>query len=72
MKIYIISTVISLVVLFISIVLLYNFFIYIDPPITSDGHKYMPTEQVTKSIFCSLFISIILFFVSVKIQKNRK
>ncbi len=62
-------TIVAVLVFILSVFLLYNIFIYYSPPITGDGHKYMPTEQIVKSIFFSVTLSIIIFIICWKLQQ---
>lgn len=72
MKIYLISALISIVMMILSAVTIYNIADYIDPPVTDDGHPYMPTENIAKSLIGSLILTAIAFIVTVKIQRERQ
>lgn len=61
MKTNLISLLISFCFFIISYWLIYLAFNFIDPPITSDGHKYMPIKSVLESGIVSLFLSIFFF-----------
>jgi hypothetical protein len=61
MKIFFISCLISAISLLIFSFILYNIFIYFEPPVTIDGHKYMPTRHIVKSLFFSFIFSIVIF-----------
>ncbi len=61
-------TIVAVLVFILSVFLLYNIFICYSPP-TEDGHKYMPTEQIVKSIFFSVTLSIITFIICWKLQQ---
>lgn len=69
MKKYLISIVISIICFLVFVLTLYNVFIYIDPPITHDGHRYMPTSHIVKSVFFALIISILCFVFVIKKSK---
>ncbi|CAH0292144.1 hypothetical protein [Chryseobacterium sp. Bi04] len=72
MKIYLISALISIVMMILSAVTIYNIADYIDPPVTDDGHPYMPTENIAKSLIGSLILTAIAFIAAVKIQRERQ
>lgn len=72
MKIYLISAFISIVMMILSAVTIYNIADYIDPPVTDDGHPYMPTENIAKSFIGSLILTAIVFIAAVKIQRERQ
>jgi hypothetical protein len=71
MKIYLISLAISIVVMIVSTFVLYFTYDYIYPPITLDGHRYMPTSNVLKALFFSFLLSILIFYISIRIQKKK-
>lgn len=71
MKINLISLSISIVSMILLVFVIYQMVDYITPPITIDGHRYMPTSNVLKSVFYSLLLSIIIFFISRKVIKGR-
>lgn len=54
MKNILISIAISVIIFLIFTVIFYNVIVYFYPPITEDGHKYMPISQIIKSTFISL------------------
>jgi hypothetical protein len=51
MKIYLISFLISLVMMALSGAVIFNIIDYLDPPVTEEGLRYMPTENLLKSFF---------------------
>lgn len=55
-----------------SAVAIYNIADYVDPSVTSDGHPYMPTQNIAKSIIGSLIITAITFIAAVKVQRERQ
>lgn len=56
----------------ISSVVTYNIIDCIDPPVTEDGHRYMPTENIAKSLFLSFILSAIVFITVIKILRRGK
>ncbi|MCS3867721.1 uncharacterized BrkB/YihY/UPF0761 family membrane protein [Chryseobacterium ginsenosidimutans] len=52
-------------------VILYFLFDYFNPPITEDGHKYMPIGNIFYSIIIS-FIASVLFFILIRKYIKRK
>lgn len=72
MKIYLISVLISIVMMILSAAAIYNIADYLDPPVTDDGHPYMPTENIAKSIIGSLIITAVTFIAAVKVQRERQ
>lgn len=71
MKIYLISLGASLVAIVICTFILYNIFAYYSPSVSLDGHRYMPLENIFKSVVFSSILSIITFFISIRIQKKK-
>ena len=64
---------ISILSLVIFTIIIYQILSYLNPPITEDGHPYMPTQNILKSIFYSLIIGTIIFFISRrKLMKKKK
>lgn len=51
--------------------ILYFLFDYLNPPVTQDGHKYMPIGNVLYSGIIS-FIAAVLFFMLIRKYLNRK
>lgn len=51
---------------------IFNILEYIDPPITKEGHRYMPTENLAKSSFSSLIIGAITFITAIRIQRLKQ
>ncbi|AZA79132.1 hypothetical protein EG347_17280 [Chryseobacterium sp. G0186] len=54
-----------------SSVAIYNITDHIDPPVTPEGHKYMPTENVAKALFLSIIIGAVTFISVVRILRRR-
>jgi hypothetical protein len=73
MKIYSIAFLISIVVLAVSIVVVYEIADYMNPPVTEDGHRYMPTGNVFITMIYSILFAVLSFFISARIlrRKNR-
>ncbi|WP_156172957.1 hypothetical protein [Chryseobacterium lactis] len=71
MKIYLISFLISLVMMALSGAVIFNIIDYLDPPVTEEGLRYMPTENLLKSFFLSIITGAIVFIVAVRIQRQR-
>ncbi|WP_426477028.1 hypothetical protein ACP3T3_17370 [Chryseobacterium sp. CBSDS_008] len=71
MKIYLSSFVISLIIMLISTVVTYNFVDYLDPPLTEDEHRYMPTENIVKSLFLNFILGAAVFIFAVRIQREK-
>ncbi|KPE49900.1 hypothetical protein [Chryseobacterium indologenes] len=69
MKIYLASFLISLITLIIAVVAVYEAADYINPPITTDGHRYMPTGNVFIALIYSIPAAILSFFISIRIQR---
>lgn len=44
---------------------------FINPPITNDGHRYMPIKSVLESVIISFFLSI-LFFIFIRKYFKKK
>ncbi|STD10965.1 Uncharacterised protein [Chryseobacterium carnipullorum] len=61
MKTTLISLLISLAFFSVGYWLIYLALISINPPVTYDGHKYMPFKVILQSGIISLILSIILF-----------
>ncbi|MGH1520616.1 hypothetical protein [Chryseobacterium sp. JK1] len=72
MKIYLISFIISFFMMAISGVVIFNILQCIDPPVTEEGHVYMPTENLVKSFFSSLAVAAVVFISAVKIQRHQQ
>ncbi len=53
-------------------IVIFNILDYIDPPVTKDGLRYMPTESIVKSFFSSLIIGAITFITAIRIQRLRQ
>lgn len=51
---------------------IFNILDYIDPPVTKEGFRYMPTESLFKSAFLSIIIGAIVFIAAVRIQRQRQ
>ncbi len=51
---------------------IFNILDYIDPPVTKEDHRYMPTESLAKALFLSLIIGAITFIAAVRIQRLRQ
>jgi uncharacterized BrkB/YihY/UPF0761 family membrane protein len=52
-------------------VILYFLFDYFNPPITEDGHKYMPIGNVLRSVIIALISSILVFILIRKYVKRK-
>ena len=72
MKIYSISFLISIVMMTLSGVAIFNILECIDPPITEDGHRYMPTENLVKSFFLSIIAGAVIFIFAIRLQRQRQ
>ncbi|UKB79130.1 hypothetical protein [Chryseobacterium sp. MEBOG07] len=72
MKIYLISFVISLLITSVSTVVTYHIIDGFDPAVTEDGRRYMPTENIVKSLFLSFVLGAFVFITSVKIQRKKQ
>ena len=66
-----ISLFVSIISLIIFTLIIYQILSYLNPAVTIDGHKYMPTQNILKSIFYSIIIGIIIFFISKKLIRKR-
>lgn len=53
-------------------VIIFNILECIDPPVTEDGHVYMPTENLVKSFFSSLIVGAFVFISALKIQRHQQ
>lgn len=51
---------------------IFNILEYIDPPVTKEGFRYMPTENLFKSAFLSIIIGAVVFIAAVRIQRQRQ
>lgn len=51
---------------------IFNILECIDPPVTKDGHRYMPTENLAKASFSSLIIGAVTFIAAIRIQRLKK
>ncbi|WP_129042232.1 hypothetical protein [Chryseobacterium sp. CH21] len=71
MRIYLISFVISLIIMLISTVITYNIIDGLDPPVTEDEHRYMPIGNIIKSLLLSFVLGAFVFIVAVKIQRKK-
>ncbi len=54
----------------ISTVITFNIMDCLDPPVTEDGHPYMPTENLVKSLFLSFVLGAFVFITAIKIQRQ--
>lgn len=54
-----------------SSVAIYNIADYMDPPVTPDGHRYMPTENIAKPLFLSMIIGAVTFISAIRIQRQK-
>ncbi|MDR6923263.1 hypothetical protein [Chryseobacterium sp. 2987] len=72
MKIYLISFLISIAILIITMVAVYETADYISPPVTTDGHRYMPTGNVFIALVYGFLSAILSFFISVRILRRRQ
>ncbi|WP_326983281.1 hypothetical protein VUJ46_01665 [Chryseobacterium sp. MYb264] len=71
MKTGIISFIIALISMILSGLAIYQFVAYINPPVTMDGHRYMPTSNILKSFVFSFIIAVIVFFAARKMIMRR-
>lgn len=71
MKIYLLSFLISLFTMVLSGTVIFNIIDYIDPPVTEQGFRYMPTESLVKSFFISIITGAIAFIAAMRIQRQR-
>ncbi|MCS4305264.1 MULTISPECIES: hypothetical protein [Chryseobacterium] len=53
-------------------IVIYNILDYIDPPVTAEGFRYMPTESLFKSTFFSIIIGAVVFITAIRIQRQRQ
>ncbi len=51
-------------------IVIFNILDYIDPPVTKEGFRYMPTESLFKSVFFSIIIGAVVFITAVRIQRQ--
>ncbi|WP_419489386.1 hypothetical protein [Chryseobacterium bernardetii] len=72
MKIYFISFLISIIMIALSGIVIFNILDYTDPSITKEGFRYMPTENLVKSLFLSFIIGAITFITAVRIQRLKQ
>lgn len=72
MKIYFISFLISVVITILSGTVIFNILDYTDPPVTEEGFRYMPTENLLKSSFFSIIIGAVVFIAAIRIQRQRQ
>lgn len=72
MKIYFISFLISVFMITLSGIVIFNILDYIDPPVTVEGFRYMPTESLFKSAFFSIIIGAVVFITAIRIQRQRQ
>ncbi|WP_123862079.1 hypothetical protein [Chryseobacterium artocarpi] len=72
MKIYLISFLISIITMTMSGVVVFNILDYIDPPVTKEGFRYMPAENLLKSFFSSCIIGAVVFILAIRIQRQRR
>ncbi len=66
----IIFGILSLLISILLGIIAYNFLIYLYPPITEDGHKYMPTQNLFISFLISLVLFPIIYFFISKFNKR--
>lgn len=52
--------------------IIFNILDCIDPPVTEEGHRFMPTENLAKASFLSLIVGAITFIAAVRIQRLRR
>lgn len=50
----------------------YNIVDYINPPVTEEGHRYMPIGNIIKSIIGGFVSAVLAFFISIKVLRQRK
>lgn len=55
MKVNLISLLISIVSMILLVFIIYQIVNYITPPVTINGHRYMPTSNIMKSISYSFY-----------------
>ncbi|RLJ23007.1 hypothetical protein CLU97_4584 [Chryseobacterium sp. 7] len=55
----------------VSTVVTYNIIDSLDPPITEDGHRYMPIGNILKSLLVSFVLGAFVFIIAVKIQRKK-
>ncbi len=53
-----------------STVVTYNIVDCLDPPVTSDGHHYMPAENIANSLFLGFVLGAVVFIFTVRIQRQ--
>lgn len=54
----------------ISAVVTYNIIDCIDPPVTEDSHRNIPTENIAKSLFLSFILGATVFITAIKILRR--
>lgn len=52
--------------------IIFNILDYLDPPVTEEGFRYMPTESLLKSLFFSFIIGAITFITAARIQRLKQ
>lgn len=72
MKIYLISFLISVIMMALSGTVIFNILDYIDPPVTKEGLRYMPTESLLKSLFSSFIIGAVTFIITIRILRLKQ
>ncbi|PXW10684.1 hypothetical protein C8D70_1137 [Chryseobacterium sp. CBTAP 102] len=70
MRIYLTSLLLSLIIMLSSTVVNYNIIDCLDPPVPSDGHHYMPNENIANSLFLSFVLGAVVFISAVRIQRQ--
>ncbi len=55
----------------VSTIASYNVIDYLDPPVTEDDHRYMPTENIAKSLFLGSVVGSVVFITAVRIQRRK-
>lgn len=53
-------------------IVIFNILDYLDPPVTKEGFKYMPTESLVKSLLFSFLIGAVTFITAARIQRLRQ
>lgn len=72
MKVNLISLLISIVSMIQLVFIIYQIVNYITPPVTINGHRYMLTSNILKSISYSFSLSVMIFFITRKVIKRRR
>ena len=56
----------------VSTVVTFNIIDALDPPVTEDGHRYMPIGNILKSLLLSFILGSFVFIISATIQRKKR